>query len=284
MSTTDTPAEHEPAAVAAPPSNQAGSAPPPAADYQRSAAASMIIGEQLCETADLRAGWQVLDVATGTGNAALAAARRCCDVVGVDLAIEGLPRARQRSDAEGLNVGMAAGDALALPFADAAFDAVLSTLGVMFARDAETAADELARVCRPGGTVALANWTPDGWSAAVFEVLARHCPALDSGPARQAGLFRWGREDGIRQLFGDRLASLEARPRTFYARHHSPQTYWQQARQISPVLRACLAEVDAATGAAIEHETLILIEAFNRSGDDSVVLAHDYLEVVATLG
>lgn len=142
-----------------------------------------------------------------------------------------------------------------------------------------------SRACADrGGAVALANWTPDGWSAAVFEVLARHCSTPDGGPARQAGLFRWSGEDGIRQLFGDRLASLEATPRTFLRPPPQPAGLLATGPPISPVLRACLAEIDTATGQAIEREALIVIEEFNCFGDDSVVLAHDYLEVVATLG
>lgn len=282
MNATDATQDHQPTAVATPPSTREFSPEPPASGQQRLAAASVIISEQLCEAADLRAGSRVLDVATGTGNAALAAARRCCDVVGLDVAFEGLPCAQQRARAEALDLTVVCGDALALPFADAAFDVVISTLGVMFASDAETAADELVRVCRSGGTIALANWTPDGWSAAVLDVVTRHCPGPSRSPATRTSPFRWGSDAGVRQLLGDRLTELSVAPHTFYARHHNPQSYWHHIRQTSPLLRSRLAEVDPATGRAIERETLALVEDFNRSGDHSVVLAHDYIEVVGT--
>lgn len=246
--------------------------------YQRFAATAVIIGEQLCEAVDLRAGWRVLDVATGTGNSALSAARRCCTVVGVDTDPGGFAQGRRRAAAEGVAVTFAGGDATRLPFADASFDAVVSTLGVMFAGDQQAAADELVRVCRPGGRIGLASWTPDGWAASFFallgrltrpEVTDRVCP------------FRWGSEQGLRALLGDRVADLTVTPRTFHARHHTPAAYWRFIQDTSGFVQQRLAGVDPALRAQVDADVLVLLARFNRSGDHTVVAAHDYLEAVA---
>jgi ubiquinone/menaquinone biosynthesis C-methylase UbiE len=139
-----------------------------------SVVASRIVfqAEHLCETADLQAGWRVLDVATGSGNAAIAAARRGCEAVGVDYVPALLERGRIRAAAEHLDVRFVEGDAEDLRFPDAAFDAVLSIYGVMFAPDHHRAAAELARVCRPGGRIALASWTPDGFIGETFRIFS----------------------------------------------------------------------------------------------------------------
>jgi SAM-dependent methyltransferase len=145
-------------------------------DYAAVGTRILIMSELLCEAVDLRAGQLVLDVATGSGNAALAAARRGCEVTGVDYVPSLLERARVRARAEGLPVTFREGDAEQLPFPDASFDVVLSVVGVMFAPDQERAARELLRVCRPGGKIGLANWTPDGFNAEMTRVMTRYVP------------------------------------------------------------------------------------------------------------
>ena len=152
------------------------------------AARITIVAEQLCDTADLHAGWRVLDVATGSGNAAIAAARLGCSVVGVDYVPSLLERGRERAAAEGLDVELVDGDAEALPFADASFDAVTSVFGSMFAPDHRRAADELLRVTRPGGTIALASWAPDGFIGQLFPTVA----ALVPPPAGLQSSMLWG--------------------------------------------------------------------------------------------
>src|SRR6478752_3658833 len=169
-----------------------------------SVVASRIVyqAEQLCETADLRAGWRVLDVATGSGNAAIAAARRGCEAVGVDYVPALLERGRIRAAAEHLDVRFVEGDAEDLRFPDASFDAVLSIYGVMFAPDHARAAAELARVCRPGGRIALASWTPDGFIGETFRIFSSYLPPA---PGLQPPVA-WGDDRYLDTLF-DRAAA-----------------------------------------------------------------------------
>src|SRR5262245_44047933 len=145
-------------------------------DFGVVAARIVIVAEQLAESADLHAGWRVLDVATGTGNAAIAAARHGATAVGIDYVPALLERGRERAAAEGLCVELLEGDAEALPFPDKSFDAVTSVFGTMFAPDHEKTASELLRVTRPGGTIALASWTPDGFIGQLFRTVAEHVP------------------------------------------------------------------------------------------------------------
>src|SRR5215212_1593944 len=136
----------------------------------------VVMGEQLCDAVDLRAGEKVLDVATGSGNTALSAARRFCETTAIDYVPELIEQAKSRAQAERLEVSFEVGDAESLPYADASFDVVLSTLGVMFAPNQEKAASEMLRVCRPGGKIGLANWTPDGFIGQMFRTMGKHVP------------------------------------------------------------------------------------------------------------
>src|SRR5450432_2984075 len=146
------------------------------ADYGVVGTTLQIVGESLCEALDLRAGSSVLDVAAGNGNATLAAARRWCDVTSTDYVPALLEAGRRRAEAEGHLVTFREADAEELPFPDAAFDVVVSTFGVMFTPDQERAARELARVCKPGGLIGLASWTPDGFIGQLFELIGRYVP------------------------------------------------------------------------------------------------------------
>ena len=174
-------------------------------DFGVVAARIVVVAERLCDTADLHAGWRVLDVATGTGNAAIAAARLGCTAVGIDYVPALLERGRLRAAAEVLPVELLEGDAESLPFPAASFDAVTSVFGTMFAPDHARAAAELLRVCKPGGTIALASWTPDGFIGELFRTVAAHVPP----PAGVRSPMLWGTEGHLRELLGERIAWLE---------------------------------------------------------------------------
>src|SRR5512132_2697614 len=174
-------------------------------DYAAVASRIVLMAERLADAADLRAGERVLDVACGSGNAALAAARCGCEVTGIDYVPELLDRGRERAAAEGLSVDFAEGDAEALQFPDGAFDAVLSCVGVMFTPDQERAAAELVRVCRPGGTIALANWTPSSLVGHLFRTVTGYVPA--PAGVRPPGL--WGTEERLQELLGPAVSRLE---------------------------------------------------------------------------
>src|SRR3954465_11991450 len=186
-----------------------------------SVVASRIVfqAEYLCETADIQAGWRVLDVATGSGNAALAAARRGCEVVGIDYVPALLQRGRVRAEAEQLDVRFVEGDAENLHFPDASFDAVLSIYGVMFAPDHRRARAELARVCRPGGRIALASWTPDGFIGETLRIFSRYLPPA---PGLEPPIL-WGDPGYLDALFGQVAASMTSHCRTAVFRFRSAE-------------------------------------------------------------
>ena len=167
-------------------------------DYAIVGATLQIVGEDLCEALDLRSGQKVLDVAAGNGNVTLAAARRWCDVVSTDYVPALLERGRARAQAEGWRIEFKEADAESLPFADGAFDAVVSTFGVMFTPNQDKAAAELLRVCRPGGKIGLANWTPEGFIGQVFKAIGKQMPP----PAGVKSPALWGAQPRINEMFG----------------------------------------------------------------------------------
>src|SRR5215471_3145239 len=190
-------------------------------DFHVVGARIVLTAEQLVDAADLRAGWHVLDVATGSGNAAIAAARLGCTVVGVDYVPALLERGRRRAAVEGLDVDLVEGDAEALPFADGSFDAVTSVFGAMFAPDQTRAAMELLRLTRPGGTIALASWTPEGFIGELFQTVGAHVRP----PAAIPSPMLWGSESHLRQLLGHGITSLDVRERTFTFRFQSAESF-----------------------------------------------------------
>lgn len=248
-------------------------------DYASVAARIPIVAERLCDAADLRAGDQVLDVATGTGNAAIAAARCGAKVLGIDYVTALLERARIRSMAEGLAAEFREADAESLPFEDASFDAVLSVFGVMFAPDQEQAAQEMVRVCRPGGTIALACWTPDGFVGEMFQVISRHVAA----PAGLRSPMEWGREERLRELLGPGMSALLVQPRSYTFRFRSAQEFVHFFREYyGPTLRA-FASLNAGAQADLTRDLVEMVLRYDRLGFQGgpVALPATYLEVVA---
>ena len=249
-------------------------------DYAVIGTTLQIVGEELCESLalDVRAGQKTLDVAAGNGNASLAAARRWCDVVATDYVPELLERARRRAEAEGLAIELREADAEALPFADGSFDVVMSTFGVMFTPDQDRAAAELVRVCTHGGKIGLANWTPEGFIGQVFKTIGKHLPP----PPGTRSPALWGTRARIAELFEAHASSIKIAQRSFVFRYRSPE-HWLHVFQTyyGPVLKA-FAALDAAGHAALRHDLLALIAQFNRSGDGSMVVPSDYLEIVIT--
>ncbi|MBW7923755.1 MAG: methyltransferase domain-containing protein [Burkholderiaceae bacterium] len=247
-------------------------------DYALIGTTLQIVGEQLCEALDVRAGKRFLDVASGNGNVALAAARRGCEVVASDYVPALLERARERAAADRLDLEFREADAEALPFNDESFDYVASSYGVMFTPDQERAAAELLRVCRRGGKIGLANWTPEGFIGQVFRALGSHVPP----PAGARSPALWGTRARLDELFGAQAASIEATPRDFVFRYRSPD-HWIDvfSTWYGPMLKA-FGAVDADGRSALRRDLVALIERFDRSGDGTMVVPGEYLEVVVT--
>jgi ubiquinone/menaquinone biosynthesis C-methylase UbiE len=233
-------------------------------------------GELLCEAVDLRAGQSVLDVATGSGNAALSAARRGCDALGIDYVPALIDRARERALVERLPARFEVGDCEAIPCADHAFDVVLSVYGSMFAPNQEKAAQELVRACRSGGRIGMANWTPDGFWGQTFALQWRYLPppvALRPPP-------EWGNEVRLQELFGDAVSCMRVTRRSALFRYRSTRQWIEVfSAYFGPIMRT-LEALDDARRHAYLRDLEDTLNRFNRSGDDTLMVSADYLEVV----
>jgi ubiquinone/menaquinone biosynthesis C-methylase UbiE len=252
-------------------------------DYSAVGALIPIISEDLCDAADLRAGSRVLDVAGGSGNTALAAARMFCDVVSLDYVPSLLERGRERAAAEQLPVRFVEGDAEALPFEDASFDAVISVVGVMFAPDHERAASELVRVCRPGGTIALASWTPRGFIGGLLRTVGKHVPP----PAGVRPPTLWGDEDHLRGLLGTHVDALRTERRTYTFRYRSPEHFVDFFEAYYGPTHKAFAALDDHGRAALRAHMIDLVRSYDRLGDGddtAVAITAEYLQAVGTRG
>jgi ubiquinone/menaquinone biosynthesis C-methylase UbiE len=245
-------------------------------DYAAVGTTLQIVGESLCEALDLRAGSRVLDVAAGNGNATLAAARRFGDVTSTDYVPALLESSRRRAEAEGLDVHFQEADAENLPFPDATFDVVLSTFGVMFTPDQERAAAELARVCKPGGRIGLANWTPESFIGRLFRTIGQYLPPA---PGVKSPAL-WGTEARLEELFGATASTIQATRREFVFRYRSPMHWVDFFRTWYGPMNKTYAALDAEHQAAFTQDLFALMARDNRSGDRTLVLPSEYLEVV----
>jgi SAM-dependent methyltransferase len=272
MSTTDT-TTHDPMAGV----KQKQQATWASGNYAVIGTSLQLIGERLCEAVDVVAGWKVLDVAAGNGNAALAASRRGCVVTASDYVPELLDGARRRADAEGLELATDVVDAEALPYGDGSFDAALSTVGVMFAPDPVRSSAELRRVVRPGGRIGLASWTPEGFVGQMFKIVGAHVPP----PAGVPSPLLWGTEGQMDALFGADCEVRTTRP-TFSFRFRSAEDFFETFKVLyGPVLKAWDA-LDEAGRASFREQLVALADTHNRSGAGALTVDAEYLEVVAT--
>jgi SAM-dependent methyltransferase len=234
----------------------------------------LLVGELLCESADLHAGERVLNVPCGSGNAALAAARRFCRVVGVDVP-ELLEPARRRAEAEGLEVAFLEGDAGDLPFPDSSFEAVLSAGDATSAPGHGGTAGELLRVCRPGGRIGVVGWTPDGYVGQLFATIGRHLRA----PADLDEPTSWGTRERLRELFGPEVAITAPRC-SFLWRFPSAEHQVEFLASFHDPTAMALRALGPGRGGALKAELLELARRFDVSEGDSMVLRLDYLEAV----
>lgn len=235
-----------------------------------------IVGESLCEAVDLRSGSRVLDVAAGNGNCSLAAARRWCEVTSTDYVPALLEGGRRRAEAERLPVTFRTADAEALPFPEGSFDVVLSSFGIQFTPDHARTAAELLRVCRDGGRIGLANWTPRGFIGQLFVTIGRHVPPPQGVPPAA----RWGTEEYLQQLFGAQASEVRTTCRDFHFRYRSPQHFIDVFRTwYGPVHKAFLA-LPPAGQEALAADLRSLIDTFNCAGDGTMVVPGEYLEIV----
>jgi len=245
-------------------------------DYARIGTTLQIVGELLAEAMDLRPGSSVLDVAAGNGNATLAFARRFMAVTSTDYVDALLARGRARAEAEGQNVVFHLADAEQLPFPDASFDAVVSTFGVMFTPNQAKAAAEMVRVCRSGGMIGMANWTPEGFIGQVFKTLGRHVPP----PPGVNSPALWGTKPWIEQAFGPHAAKITVESRAFVFRYRSPEHFLDVFRTYyGPVHKAFLA-LDAAGQAALAKDLMATIASFNTARDGSMRVPSAYAEIL----
>jgi ubiquinone/menaquinone biosynthesis C-methylase UbiE len=246
-------------------------------DFHAVATLIQPVADALCDAVDVQAGSRVLDVATGSGNAAIAAARCGADVIGIDYVPALLERGRRRAEAEGVQIELVEGDAEAIPFVDRSFDTVLSVFGSMFAPDQQRAADELARVVRPGGRIGLATWTPDGFIGEMLKVVTAHVPP----PAGVASPLLWGTESHLQELFGDTISELRTTERIFTFRFRSAEEFVSYFRTYyGPTLKAFEAAGHAGRD-ALFADLVALVGRYAGTTTGPVAIPSAWLETVA---
>lgn len=245
-------------------------------DYAIIGATLQIVGETLCEAMDLRAGQKVLDVAAGNGNVTLAAARRWCDVTSTDYVPALLEQGRARSKAEGLTVEFMEADAEALPFKEGSFDGIVSTFGVMFTPNQDKAAAEMLRVCRSGGKIGMANWTPAGFIGQLFKIVGKYA----APPAGLKSPILWGTRARLDELFGAQASTIEATPRNFVFRYRSPQHWVDVFKTYYGPVHKTFGALPPEGQAALLADITSLINRLNTARDGTMVVPVEYLEVM----
>jgi ubiquinone/menaquinone biosynthesis C-methylase UbiE len=248
-----------------------------AGDFPKMGAELSIAGELLCESVPVLAGDRVLDVATASGNTAMAAARRRAHVTGIDITPALLDRARLRASAEGLAIDFRSGDATALEFKDASFDVVMSTFGAIFAPDPERTAAEMARVCRPGGKIAMANWTPEGMFGKLFRTLARYSPS-----GRQVDLpVSWGDEAVLKNRLGKYVEDFRISRAVVRFRSRSAADWVAFMKNYFGPAITAFEHSSPDRQRMLEQEMTDLIREYNRSGNETMLSEAEYLDIVA---
>jgi len=248
-------------------------------DYSVVGTTLQIVGESLAEAADVRADERVLDVAAGNGNATLAAARRYADVVSTDYVASLLDKGRERAVAEQLSIRFEVADVEALPYDDASFDVVLSTFGVMFAPDHETSAREMMRVVRPGGRIAMANWTPEGFIGRLFKIIGSHV----TPPAGVRSPALWGSEPHLTSLFGPRASDIQVERKFFKFRYRSAAHFVQVFRDYYGPTHKAFAALDTEGQAALQKDITALLNELDVGKGHGLVVPSEYAEVVITV-
>ena len=248
-------------------------------DFTRAGAEQVVVGERLCRAIDIHPGQRVLDVAAGSGNAALAAARRGARVTATDFVPRLLQAAARRAEAEGLELETLEADAQSLPFPDGAFDVVLSTFGVMFAPDQARAAAELLRVCRSGGHIGLTAWTPTSVMAATQAIAGRFAPFPPIPGARSP--IEWGTETRVRELLGSGVTELTAQVLTTDMCGISPAGRVEFNRAYVGPTKAIFDRLDPAAQQDLATELADCLEQFNRATDGTLVAPAEYLQLLA---
>jgi ubiquinone/menaquinone biosynthesis C-methylase UbiE len=237
------------------------------------------VSEDLAEALELIPGERVLDVACGSGNGAIAAARRTLEgTVGADYVPALLERGRERAAAERLEVEFVEADAQDLPFEDGEFDVAMSIFGAMFAPDQEKAAAELLRVVKSGGRIGMGNWTPQGAVGTMFKTISKHAPP----PPGVESPLRWGTEERLRELFGDGISDLRIESRLSRQPFRSPDHYIEFFRTYFGPTQMAYERVGADGEQALTDDLRAFLEAANTAGDRAMVLEAEYLRVVAT--
>jgi len=248
-------------------------------DFSMVGAHIAFASERLAEALQLMPGERVLDVACGSGNGALAAARRAWgNTVGVDFVPALLERGRERAAAERLDIEFVEGDAADLPFGDGEFDVVISIFGAMFAPEHEKTAAELLRTCKPGGRIGMANWVPDGGVGKMFMTIAKHAPP----PPGVTSPLLWGTEDHLRELFGDEISDLRVERRAARQAFRSADHFLDFFRTYFGPTKVAYERVGPEGEAALTADMKAYLEEYNKAGDRALVLEPEYLQVVAT--